>query len=133
MATIDDYENYLLEKSNYFLQTEHESETESNGKSNDPDYGIINEDLDNYMDVNEILATYVRITAEQIFNGYLNKITTYDPKSMLYITDKDILSAINRKTLEIHNLLITSYNITIAKELINQTIRRQLKYLAYNK
>ena len=133
MATIDDYENYLLEKSNYFLQTEHESENESNGKSDDPDYGIINEDLDNYMDVNEILATYVRISAEQIFNGYLNKITSYDPKSMLYITDKDILSAINRKTLEIHNLLITSYNITIAKELINQTIRRQLKYLAYNK
>ena len=55
-----------------------------------------------------------------------------NPEKLIYITNEDLLSAISRKTTQIHALLKSCYNKEVAKEHIEQAIRRQIKYMAYN-
>ena len=64
--------------------------------------------------------------------GYVAGKDKINPEKLIYITDEDLLSAISRKTTQLHALLKSCYNKDIAKELIEQAIRRQIKYLAYN-
>jgi len=83
-------------------------------------------------DEGAFLTKYVEIAARQILDGYKASKVTVNPAKLVYITDEDLISAISRKTTQLHALLKTCYNKDIAKELIEQSIRRQIKYLAYN-
>lgn len=78
------------------------------------------------------LTKYIEIAARQILDGYKANKVTIQPEKLVYITDEDLLSAISRKTTQLHSLLKTCYNKDIAKEIIEQSIRQQIKYLAYN-
>lgn len=81
-----------------------------------------------------LISKFVEIAATQILNAYIeSKNGKIKPESLLYITDKDLLDAISRKTTQLQSMLKSGYNQNIAKELIEQSIRRQLKYLAYNR
>lgn len=81
-----------------------------------------------------LISKFVEIAATQILNAYIeSKNGKLKPEALLYITDKDLLDAISRKTTQLQSMLKSGYNKTIAKELIEQAIRRQLKYLAYNR
>lgn len=88
------------------------------------------EELEN--DEGAFLTKYIEIAARQILDGYKVSKTVIQPEKLVYITDKDLISAISRKTTQLHALLKTCYNKDIAKEIIEQSIRRQIKYLAYN-
>lgn len=83
-------------------------------------------------DEGAFLTKYIEIAARQILDGYKASKVTIQPEKLVYITDKDLLSAISRKTTQLHSLLKTCYNKDIAKEIIEQSIRQQIKYLAYN-
>lgn len=83
-------------------------------------------------DEGSFLTKYIEIAAQQILDGYKASKVTIQPEKLVYITDEDLLSAILRKTTQLHSLLKTCYNKDIAKEIIEQSIRRQIKYLAYN-
>jgi len=81
-----------------------------------------------------LISKFVEIAATQILNAYIeSKNGRIKPESLLYITDKDLLDAISRKTTQLQSMLKSGYNQNIAKELIEQSIRRQLRYLAYNR
>lgn len=81
-----------------------------------------------------LISKFVEIAAIQILNAYIeSKDGRIKPDTLLYITDKDLLDAISRKTTQLQSMLKSGYNKNIAKELIEQAIRRQLKYLAYNR
>lgn len=83
-------------------------------------------------DEGAFLTKYIEIAARQILDGYKANKVTIQPEKLVYITDEDLLSAISRKTTQLHSLLKTCYNKDIAKEIIEQSIRQQIKYLAYN-
>ena len=83
-------------------------------------------------DEGKFLTNYVEIAAKQILDGYVAGKDKINPEKLIYITEEDLLSAISRKTTQLHSLLKSSYGKDIAKEHIEQAIRRQIKYLAYN-
>ena len=83
-------------------------------------------------DEGKFLTDYVEIAAKQILDGYVTGKDKINPEKLIYITDEELLSAISRKTTQLHSLLKSSYGKDIAKEHIEQAIRRQIKYLAYN-
>lgn len=83
-------------------------------------------------DEGAFLTKYIEIAAQQILDGYKASKVSIHPEKLVYITDEDLLSAISRKTTQLHALLKSCYNKDIAKEIIEQSIRRQIKYLAYN-
>lgn len=83
-------------------------------------------------DEGAFLTKYIEIAAQQILDGYKMSNTIIRPEKLVYITDENLISAISRKTTQLHALLKTCYNKDIAKEIIEQSIRRQIKYLAYN-
>ena len=79
-----------------------------------------------------LISKHVEIAAKQILDGYIASVDKVNPEKLIYITDEDLLSAISRKTTQLHAILKSCYDKEIAKEHIEQAIRRQLKYLAYN-
>lgn len=83
-------------------------------------------------DPGSVLNAHIEIAAHQIIDAFLANKPTVDRESLLYITDPDLLSAISRKTTQLHSILRTAYNQEVAREHIEQSIRRQIKYLAYN-
>lgn len=83
-------------------------------------------------DEGAFLTKYIEIAAVQILDGYKASKVTINPAKLVYITDENLISAISRKTTQLHALLKTCYNKDISKEIIEQSIRRQIKYLAYN-
>lgn len=83
-------------------------------------------------DEGAFLTKYIEIAARQILDGYKASKVIINPEKLVYITDADLISAISRKTTQLHALLKTCYDKDIAKEVIEQSIRRQIKYLAYN-
>lgn len=93
---------------------------------------IVSEQDELANDEGAFLTKYIEIAARQILDGYKASKVTIQPEKLVYITDEDLLSAISRKTTQLHSLLKTCYNKDIAKEIIEQSIRQQIKYLAYN-
>lgn len=87
------------------------------------------DDLD---DEGTLITKHVEVAARQILDGYAAHKDKIKPEKLIYITDEDLLGAISRKTTQIHAILKSCYNKEIAKEHIEQAIRRQIKYLAYN-
>lgn len=83
-------------------------------------------------DEGAFLTKYIEIAARQILDGYKASKVVIHPEKLVYVTDEDLISAISRKTTQLHALLKTCYNKDITKEIIEQSIRRQIKYLAYN-
>lgn len=83
-------------------------------------------------DEGALISKHVEIAAQQILDGYTAGKDKINPEKLIYITDEDLLSAISRKTTQLHALLKSCYDKDIAKEHIEQAIRRQIKYLAYN-
>lgn len=83
-------------------------------------------------DEGAFLTKYIEIAARQILDGYKASKVAINPAKLVYITDENLISAISRKTTQLHALLKTCYNKDIAKEIIEQSIRRQIKYMAYN-
>lgn len=80
-----------------------------------------------------LISKHVELAAAQIFAAFVeSKNGKIKPEYIQYITDPDLLAAISRKTTQLQAILKSCYDKTIAKELIEQAIRRQLKYLAYN-
>lgn len=79
-----------------------------------------------------ILCKHIELAAYQIYDAFVAYKPAFHAEELCYITDKNLLDAISRKTTQLHSLLKSAYNKDIAKELIEQAIRRQLKYLAYN-
>lgn len=86
----------------------------------------------NELDDGELITKHVEIAATQILNAYAQTQEKINPEQLIYITDTNLLDAISRKTTQIHALLKSCYNKEIAKEHIEQAIRRQIKYMAYN-
>lgn len=84
------------------------------------------------LDDGELITKHVEIAATQILNAYAQTQEKINPEQLIYITDTNLLDAISRKTTQIHALLKSCYNKEIAKEHIEQAIRRQIKYMAYN-
>ena len=79
-----------------------------------------------------ILCKHIELAAYQIYDAFVEYKPAFRAEELCHITDKNLLDAISRKTTQLHSLLKSAYNKDIAKELIEQAIRRQLKYLAYN-
>lgn len=86
----------------------------------------------NELDDGELITKHVEIAATQILAAYAQTQEKINPEQLIYITDTNLLDAISRKTTQIHALLKSCYNKEIAKEHIEQAIRRQIKYMAYN-
>ena len=87
---------------------------------------------DDLEDDGSFISKHVEVAARQIVDSYAASKQNIKPEQLIYITDEDLLSAISRKTTQIHALLKSCYDKDIAKEHIEQAIRRQIKYLAYN-
>ena len=83
-------------------------------------------------DEGKFISDFVKIAAEQILSGYVVGKDKINPEKLIYINDKHLIDAISRKTTQLHSLLKSGYGKEIAKAHIEQAIRRQLKYLAYN-
>lgn len=90
------------------------------------------EQIDESTNRGQVLADYVDNAAQYILQGYLDTVSEFDKDDLIYIRDNDLIAAINRKATEIQSLLKSCYQLTIAKDYIEHSIRRQLKYLAYN-
>lgn len=95
----------------------------------EPDTMLNADDLD---DEGTLISKHVEVAAAQILSAYAQTKDKINPEKLIYITDENLLSAISRKTTQIHALLKSCYNKEVAKEHIEQAIRRQIKYMAYN-
>ena len=80
-----------------------------------------------------LLCKHVELAAYQILEAFVASKPHVRAEELTYITDQSLLAAISRKTTQLHSLLKSAYNKDIAKEHIEQAIRRQIKFLAYNK
>lgn len=80
-----------------------------------------------------LLCKHVELAAYQILEAFVASKPQVRAEELTYITDQNLLDAISRKTTQLHSLLKSAYNKDIAKEHIEQAIRRQIKFLAYNK
>ena len=80
-----------------------------------------------------LLCKHVELAAYQILEAFVASKPQVRAEELAYITDQGLLAAISRKTTQLHSLLKSAYNKDIAKEHIEQAIRRQIKFLAYNK
>lgn len=80
-----------------------------------------------------LLCKHVELAAYQILEAFVASKPQVRAEELTYITDQDLLAAISRKTTQLHSLLKSAYNKDIAKEHIEQAIRRQIKFLAYYK
>ena len=80
-----------------------------------------------------LLCKHVELAAYQILEAFVASKPQVRAEELTYITDQSLLDAISRKTTQLHSLLKSAYNKDIAKEHIEQAIRRQIKFLAYNK
>lgn len=80
-----------------------------------------------------LLCKHVELAAYQILEAFVTSKPQVRAEELTYITDQGLLAAISRKTTQLHSLLKSAYNKDIAKEHIEQAIRRQIKFLAYNK
>jgi len=90
-------------------------------------------DEDSLQSEGALITKYVEIAAAQILEAFSESMKgKVLQQKLMYITDPDLLAAISRKTTQLHSMLKSCYDKDIAKELIEQAIRRQLKYLAIN-
>ena len=80
-----------------------------------------------------LLCKHVELAAYQILEAFVASKPQVRAEELAYITDQCLLAAISRKTTQLHSLLKSAYNKDIAKEHIEQAIRRQIKFLAYYK
>lgn len=80
-----------------------------------------------------LLCKHVELAAYQILEAFVASKLQVRAEELTYITDQGLLAAISRKTAQLHSLLKSAYNKDIAKEHIEQAIRRQIKFLAYYK
>ena len=48
-------------------------------------------------------------------------------KNLIYVTDKCILDAINRKAIELQSTLKTTYNLKVAVESLENDIREEIR------
>ena len=90
-------------------------------------------DAEMYEGDGALLCKHVELAAYQILEAFVASKPQVRAEELTYITDQSLLNAISRKTTQLHSLLKSAYNKDIAKEHIEQAIRRQIKFLAYNK
>lgn len=90
-------------------------------------------DTEMYEGDGALLCKHVELAAYQILEAFVASKPQVRAEELTYITDQGLLDAISRKTTQLHSLLKSAYNKDIAKEHIEQAIRRQIKFLAYNK
>lgn len=90
-------------------------------------------DLVQYENDGAFLSQHIEIAAYQILEAFMSNKSHVKAEELAYITDQGLLDAISRKSAQLRSLLKSAYNKDISKELIEQSIRQQLRFLAYNK